>query len=178
MALNGSGIRDTARVLRISPTTVIAIVKKATVLRHANPTLLLPRRSRAVRVSVECAAELDEMWSFVGAKKRARWLWHALAPHTGRVLAYMVGTRKDTVFLKLKACGRLLASRGIIQTRRGSISGIFRTRSTQEESGRGSRSNVNSSRCGSVSNASPARRCVFPFVYHARPRHRVIYESR
>jgi transposase-like protein len=32
MALNGSGIRDTARVLRISRTTMIAIVKKATVL--------------------------------------------------------------------------------------------------------------------------------------------------
>jgi insertion element IS1 protein InsB len=29
MALNGSGVRDTARVLRISPTTVIAIVKKS-----------------------------------------------------------------------------------------------------------------------------------------------------
>ena len=29
LALNGSGIRDTARVLRISPTTVIAIVKKS-----------------------------------------------------------------------------------------------------------------------------------------------------
>jgi len=28
LALNGSGIRDTARVLRISPTTVIAILKK------------------------------------------------------------------------------------------------------------------------------------------------------
>ena len=28
MALNGSGVRDTARVLRISPTTVIAILKK------------------------------------------------------------------------------------------------------------------------------------------------------
>jgi insertion element IS1 protein InsB len=27
MALNGSGIRDTARILRISPTTVIAILK-------------------------------------------------------------------------------------------------------------------------------------------------------
>ena len=27
MALNGSGIRDTARVLRISPTTVIAVLK-------------------------------------------------------------------------------------------------------------------------------------------------------
>ena len=29
MALNGSGVRDTARVLRISPTTVIAVVKKS-----------------------------------------------------------------------------------------------------------------------------------------------------
>ena len=28
MALNGSGVRDTARVLRISPTTVIAVLKK------------------------------------------------------------------------------------------------------------------------------------------------------
>ena len=28
LAINGSGIRDTARVLRISPTTVIAILKK------------------------------------------------------------------------------------------------------------------------------------------------------
>ena len=33
MALNGSGIRDTARVLRISPTTVIAVLKKS--LRHS-----------------------------------------------------------------------------------------------------------------------------------------------
>ena len=32
MALNGSGVRDTARVLRISPTTVIATLKKS---RHA-----------------------------------------------------------------------------------------------------------------------------------------------
>ena len=29
MALNGSGIRDTARMLRISPTTVIAVLKKS-----------------------------------------------------------------------------------------------------------------------------------------------------
>jgi transposase-like protein len=30
MALNGSGIRDTARVLKVSPTTVIATLKKRT----------------------------------------------------------------------------------------------------------------------------------------------------
>ena len=43
------------------------------------------------------------MWSFVGAKKRARWLWHALDHHTGKVLAYVVGTRKDATFMKLQA---------------------------------------------------------------------------
>jgi len=80
------------------------------VLQHANPALLHPRRSRAVRVRPPRAAELDEMWSFVGAKERALWLWHALDHHTGRVLAYVVGPQKDTVFLKLKA---LLASFGI-----------------------------------------------------------------
>jgi insertion element IS1 protein InsB len=56
-----------------------------------------------VRVRPPRAAELDEMWSFVGAKESAGWLWHALDPHTGRVMAYVVGTRKDAVFLKLKA---------------------------------------------------------------------------
>jgi insertion element IS1 protein InsB len=72
--------------------------------------LLAPPRSRAVRIPTGRAAELDEMWSFVGAKATARWLWQAIDHHTGRVFAYVVGTRKDTVFLKLKA---LLASFGI-----------------------------------------------------------------
>lgn len=44
MALHGSGIRDTARVLRISPTTVIAVLKKS---RRAVPgqPRLAPRAS-------------------------------------------------------------------------------------------------------------------------------------
>ena len=50
------------------------------------------------------------MWSFVGAKAHVRWLWHALDHHTGKVLAYVVGPRKDAVFLKLHA---LLAPFGI-----------------------------------------------------------------
>ena len=86
-----------------SPTTAIAILKKTAVLQHTNPTLLPPRRSRAVRVPAGRAVELDEMWSFVGTKATARWLWHALGHHTGRVLAYVVGTRKDAMFLKLQA---------------------------------------------------------------------------
>jgi transposase-like protein len=34
LAINGSGIRDTARMLRISPTTVIAVLKKS---RRSSP---------------------------------------------------------------------------------------------------------------------------------------------
>ena len=50
------------------------------------------------------------MWSFVGAKATERWLWHTLDHHTGTVLAYVMGTRKDAQFLKLNA---LLAPLGI-----------------------------------------------------------------
>ena len=50
------------------------------------------------------------MWSFVGATATERWLWPALDHHPGRVLAYVIGARKDAVFLKLKA---LLAPFGI-----------------------------------------------------------------
>jgi insertion element IS1 protein InsB len=49
------------------------------------------------------AAEVDEMWSFVGKKKAPRWLWHALDHRTGAVLAYVFGRREDHAFLKLKA---------------------------------------------------------------------------
>lgn len=47
--------------------------------------------------------ELDEMWSYVGKKDTPRWLWHAIDHHNGKVLAYALGTRKDEVFLQLKA---------------------------------------------------------------------------
>jgi insertion element IS1 protein InsB len=46
---------------------------------------------------------MDEMWSFVGHKGNPRWLWHAIDHHTGKVLAYVFGRRKDAVFLRLKA---------------------------------------------------------------------------
>ena len=55
-------------------------------------------------------AEMDEMWSFVGDKGHQRWLWHAIDHHSGAILAYVLGTHTDTVFVKLK---QLLAPFGI-----------------------------------------------------------------
>jgi transposase-like protein len=53
LALNGSGVRDTARVLRISPTTVIAILKKSLRASRRQPRVGTPssftRRRNPVR---------------------------------------------------------------------------------------------------------------------------------
>jgi hypothetical protein len=42
-------------------------------------------------------SELDEMWAYVAKKSNPRWLWHAIDHHTGQVLAYVFGRRKDEV---------------------------------------------------------------------------------
>lgn len=48
-------------------------------------------------------AEMDEMWSFVEPKGQQRWLWHAIDHSSGAVLAYVLGSHKDAVFLKLRS---------------------------------------------------------------------------
>lgn len=51
------------------------------------------------------AAEVDERWSFIGSNAQQRWLWHAIDPLTGVVLAYGLGSRAEEVFVKLpKLC--------------------------------------------------------------------------
>lgn len=108
MALNGSGIRDTARVLNISPSTVIGeIKKKESCLEPVNHAVLKSLKAREISDISVCIqkvedAEMDEMWSYVRKKENQRWLWHAIDHATGKVLAYTFGDRKDTVFLKLK----------------------------------------------------------------------------
>jgi insertion element IS1 protein InsB len=44
------------------------------------------------------AAELDEIWSFVGSKKQQRWLWHAIDHQTGQILADVLADHKDEAF--------------------------------------------------------------------------------
>jgi insertion element IS1 protein InsB len=42
------------------------------------------------------------MWSYVGKKEQQRWLWHAIDHQSGKVLAYVLGSHKDEVLVKLK----------------------------------------------------------------------------
>ncbi len=77
MSLNASGIRDTARSLRISTDTVLnELRKKETALESVNTALLCTLNPDEVSVDIERAgeAEMDEMWSFVRHKHNPRWL--------------------------------------------------------------------------------------------------------
>ena len=114
MILNGSGIRDTERVLEISPTTVINELKKGPELQAVNHDFLAIHRHDQIVVDIvkvednsdvsrqDTSVEMDEMWSYIGCKDNQRWLWHAVDRITGKVLAYVLGRRRDEVFLKSK----------------------------------------------------------------------------
>ena len=106
MAMNGSGVRDTARVLNVSTATVInELKKKESELQFVNEKLLntfSEEDSIEVDIVKVDEAEMDEMWSFIFKKENQHWLWHAIDHETGKVLAYSFGKRKDEVFLSLK----------------------------------------------------------------------------
>jgi hypothetical protein len=59
MTLNGSGIQHIARVLQMSPTTVLKVLRQATAT-VSEP--IVPPRIKDL--------EVDEQWSFVGSKKQ------------------------------------------------------------------------------------------------------------
>lgn len=105
MAVNGSGIRDTARVLKISQNTVTATLKKASSVLTVNPNFRVDDSQNTPKVRLERVcdeAELDEQWSYVGKKSNQRWLWYAVDHATNQVLAFVFGKRKDSVFQQLK----------------------------------------------------------------------------
>lgn len=91
MTLNSSGIHDTARVLQISPTTVLSV------LRQAASKVSEPRVPPRIG-----ELEMDELWSFIRHKKQQCWLWLARNRRTGRIAAFELGRRTD------RSCRRLV----------------------------------------------------------------------
>jgi IS1 family transposase len=106
MSLHASGVRDTARVLHISPDTVLRELRpKEATLASVTTACLRTLDADEILVDVQHAgtAEMDEMWGFGGTKGNQRWLGHAIDHHTGAVLASVFGCRKEEVFAQRKA---------------------------------------------------------------------------
>ncbi len=66
MTLNGSGIRDISRVLKIGTTTVMNCIKKE---KYININLL-EQKEKTNPICIDMIkVEVDELWSFVKNKK-------------------------------------------------------------------------------------------------------------
>jgi insertion element IS1 protein InsB len=87
--------------------------QKAAQSTHGNQAVLPPRPPEHVEVELWRAdawevrrgrsSALDERWSYGQSPANPRWWWHAIAHHTGQVLAYGFGRRQADGFLKLQA---------------------------------------------------------------------------
>jgi IS1 transposase len=120
-----------------------------------NPALASGSEGAAPTVVVRKvrAAELDEMWSFVGRKKHPRWLWGALDHQSGRILAYVFGRREDQALLQLKALLKPFGFAAITPTAGVPIIGTWSLASISSASEGPNSWNANISRCVPGSNA-------------------------
>jgi insertion element IS1 protein InsB len=91
MTMNGSGVRDVCRVLKVSINTVIKTIRQQS-----------KEVSDPVAPAHVTELEIDEMWSFVGKKDNARWLWYAFDPAHKKIVCWELGDRTDEI------CRRLL----------------------------------------------------------------------
>lgn len=92
MTMNGSGVRDICRVLRVSINTVLRTIR-----RQASQV------SEPVAPERITELEIDEMWSFVAKKANQRWLWYAFDPARKKIICWELGERTD------ETCSRLLS---------------------------------------------------------------------
>ena len=91
MTMNGSGVRDICRVLKVSINTVLKTIRRQAA-QVADP--IAPERVTEMQI--------DEMWTFVGRKENARWLWYAFDPARKKIVCWELGSRTD------ETCQRLL----------------------------------------------------------------------
>jgi insertion element IS1 protein InsB len=92
LTMNGSGIRDSARVLAISTQTVMKVIR-GSAAEVQEPRV--PPRSKDL--------EIDECWSFVKDKSRQCWCWYGLNRATTRIAADVPGRRTDEACRQLRA---------------------------------------------------------------------------
>jgi len=75
MAINGSGIRDTGRVLGISTNTVTNVLRsQADKIKHVHPDIEKYQGDNNAEIQLclaDLEAEMDEQWSFVQHKKNS-----------------------------------------------------------------------------------------------------------
>ena len=123
MAMNGSGVRDTARVLGIDKNTVTRHLRKlGDSVQYVNTDYLNSMGDHQIDVLITdpmadqneteeednqgmargggeeqgLGVEMDEQWSWVGNKRHQCWLWWAVDHKTNTPLAFTFGTHEHS----------------------------------------------------------------------------------
>ncbi len=95
MLLRGSGVRDCAVVLGISPNAVLRHL-----VAQAGEVIIKPKKRSYHRI------DIDELWSYVWRKKKKVWLLNAYCAGSGEILGFTLGKRNTktvkNLLLKLK----------------------------------------------------------------------------
>ena len=83
----GCGIRSIARILRISKNTVLSRMLK-----------ISKRIKPSVFTKLGCKFEVDELWTYIGAKSKCTWITYVLERNTRKVIDFFVGSKsKDNI---------------------------------------------------------------------------------
>jgi Transposase and inactivated derivatives, IS1 family len=90
MLSRNSGIRDIQEVLQVSRICILNHL-----LKEASLCQWTPKQTRYKSL------QIDEHSSYVGSKKRKRWLIYAYAPEKDVILAYVIGSRSAKTVRKL-----------------------------------------------------------------------------
>lgn len=109
MIMNGSGTRDTSRVMHISKDTITALLKKTKkIVKQINENFFANRNpDKPVDIEIRNAlfdpekelpdgieVEMDEMWSYYHDKSHQVWLWWVVDHETNTPIAFVFGTRE------------------------------------------------------------------------------------
>jgi transposase-like protein/IS1 family transposase len=96
LAVNGTGMRATARALGISKGTVTSALRNIKpLLWHINHDYINTRKNSSITVKVASVnqTEMDEIWISTGYKSLPYRLWWAIDHNTGEPLAFRFGAR-------------------------------------------------------------------------------------
>ena len=89
--------RSIVRLTGVARMTIAKRIKKAAL---SSPPRLPGRSAKAQRKRLE-VLEPDEMWTFVGHKKRKVWLWLVIERARWRIVGWMLGSRGEAPLRRL-----------------------------------------------------------------------------
>ena len=107
--LHGSGIKDCCKHYSVSTYTVLKVIEQEGRKIIANQIAAMKSKQQSHRITKQkhySRVIIDELYSFVGSKRKKVWIFYAYAPETKEIIAFTMGKRSikqlKSLMLKIK----------------------------------------------------------------------------